>query len=38
MIMNDSAASTKSGAYMTPPGRPAAPLVARATVPTPMWK
>lgn len=38
VIMNDSAASTKSGAYMTPPGRPAALLVAWATRPTPMWK
>ncbi len=39
VIMNDSAASTKSGAYMTPRrGRPAAPLVAWATRPTPMWK
>jgi sucrose porin len=38
VIMNDSAASTKSGAYMTPAGKPAGPLAVWGTRPTPMLK
>jgi sucrose porin len=38
VIMNDSAASTKSGAYMTPAGKPAGLLVVWETRPTPMLK
>jgi sucrose porin len=38
VIMNDSAASTKSGAYMTPAGKPAGPLAVWETRPTPMLK
>jgi sucrose porin len=38
VIMNDSAASTKSGAYMTPAGKPAGPSAVWGTRPTPMSK
>lgn len=38
VIMNDSAASTKSGAYMTPAGETGGAIGRLATVPTPMWK
>jgi sucrose porin len=38
VIMNDSAASTKSGAYMTPAGKPAGLSAVWETRPIPMLK
>lgn len=38
VIMNDSAASTKSGAYMTPAGETGGAIGRLGSGPTPMWK